>query len=585
MKKWVLRKYNGDTEKMSEVLGISPILAQVLLNRGINSKMDADKYLRISENDFNDISQMKHMDNAIEFIIQSIKDNKRILLYGDYDVDGVTSTTIMYKTLKSINADVEYYIPDREREGYGLNRKAIEGFKGRVDVLITLDNGIASLEENKLIMDLGMKLVVIDHHEVPLNDDIEVGVVGDFVIDAKQSACNYPFKQMCTAGLAFRFSKRIYEKLEMDFLIENEAYIFAMIGTICDIVDLKEDNRIIVKKGMELINSNNTNEGLMELMRGKSIFGKKIDVFHIGFVIGPCINASGRLKRASLAVDLFTSDNPEEIEELARELISLNEERKMLTEEATARAIEQVENSDIKNDKVFVLYDRQIHESIAGIVAGRIKDKYYHPTIVLTKGEEYVKGSARSIPVYDIFQGLSQVKKYFERFGGHAMAAGLSLKEENLDSFKKELNENATLTEEDFQEIIALDEKLELDQITYELYREISTLKPFGKDNKQPLFGTVKAEVNDIRIIEDKNTIIFTFKINDHRNIKGISFGQVSDFYEAISLKFSPYVQNKIKNGMVRNVDLALDIVYYIEVNEFRGDISLQLKIGDFKLA
>ncbi|MFV0503666.1 MAG: single-stranded-DNA-specific exonuclease RecJ [Lachnospirales bacterium] len=586
MSNWVIRKKTGDVKNMAKLINKSEIFCQVLLNRNINTKRRLNNFMQLSYE--HDISTMKDLNKAIEMIIEAIGKNKKITLYGDYDVDGVTSTTIFYKSLMTLEANVTYYIPHREKEGYGLNKRAIEEFyNDGIDLLITLDNGIASLEENRYIKELGIDLIVIDHHEAPRveGSTVEIEPMGDAIIDPKQSVCDYPFKQMCTAGLVYQISKYLFYKLNKEFIIDKELNIFSMIGTFCDIVDLKEDNRIIASLGLDLLNKNkNINIGLHALLKEKSIYKDEIREYHIGFIIGPCINASGRLSEATLAVKLFTTDDQEEATNIAKELVALNEERKKLTDEAIDNAIRVVEE-EIKDEKVYVIYDGTIHESIAGIVAGRIKDKYYHPTIVLTNGEESLKGSARSIECYNIFDALSQCKKYFLRFGGHSMAAGLSLSKENLEIFKNEINRNANLTSKDFIEIIPIDMPLPLESVSYELAKELELLKPFGKDNKQPIFGSKNIKILELRLIEEKNTIIFTLEVNEYRNIKAISFGKVSNFIEVLENKFTSYEVNKIKKGILRNVDLKIDIVYYIDINEYKNNFSVQLKVKDFRLS
>ncbi len=583
MKKWVLRKTKGNYELMSKAMCINKNLAQVLLNRGITKKVDIENFLNASLSKFYDFKKALGVTEGVNLIFNSIKSEKKIFIYGDYDCDGIMSTTILYKGLKKLGADVSFYIPHREKEGYGLNIAAISKLKSLgAQLIITCDNGIASIEENNFIIDEGIELLVIDHHEPPL-EEIKRNYI---VIDPKQSQCQYEFKEMCAAGLSFRFIYELFNFFNINFDLHDELLIFAMIATFCDIVDLKGDNRIIGKIGLEYINSEkNTNLGLQELIKVKGIDDKKLTNYHVGFIIGPCVNASGRLDRATLAVELFTSDSEEVCSDIAVRLYELNEERKQYTESAQKETIELLENSDVINDKVFVLYNNNVHESIAGIVAGRIKETYYHPVIVITDGEEGLKGSARSIESYNIFEEMSKCQKYFTKFGGHSMAAGVSLPLENLEDFRKEINDNCNLTNEDFCEIIPIDNQLEIEEVTYRLAEELGGLRPFGKGNKEPLFGTIGAKVEEIRIIEDKNTIIFTFFGGEgNRPVKGLSFGQVDYFKSMVIEKHGPYIGEKIFKGVLRNIDLIIDIVYYIDINEYNNNVSVQMKLKDFRM-
>ncbi|MDE6357472.1 MAG: DHH family phosphoesterase, partial [Eubacteriales bacterium] len=363
-------------------------------------------------------------------------------VYGDYDVDGVTSTVILYKGLKKIGADVIHYIPDREEEGYGLNKEAIDEIRNiGVSLILTCDNGIASIDEIKYIKEMKMDIIVLDHHE-PRYIELENGEkediipIADAIVNPKQKSCTYPFKALCAGGISYKFIKGFYEYIEVD---ENfdEYLTFASIATICDIVDLLDENRIIAKKGLEILNNNKKiNKGLYEIIKLNNLEEKQIDEGDYGFKIGPCINASGRLESALKAVELFTEEDDKKIKILAEELIQLNNERKELTSKAVEEILISVENSDYKNDKVLVIYNPELHESIAGIVAGRIKEKYYKPTFVITKSKDGAKGSGRSIPTYNMFEEMLKCQEFFTKFGGHKMAAGLSLKEENIDNFR-----------------------------------------------------------------------------------------------------------------------------------------------------
>ncbi len=590
MAKWVLQdKQANDLSRMAEVLNISESVAQVLVNRGINTRNKATSFLNPNYNDIKTFSQAKDVDLACEILYRNIKNGSRICIYGDYDVDGVSSTTIMLKGLKGLFSEIklEYYIPDREKDGYGLSVKTAEILieKG-YDLVITCDNGISSIEEVKLLKSKGIEVIIIDHHEPPVVDGKEVVPCADAVIDPKQSDCEYGFREMCTGGLTYTFMKFFADKYGLSLENEKELNVFGMIASVCDIVPLTEDNRAIVKNGLELLNgSNDLNKGILKLLEKKSLLEKNISVYTIGFVIGPCINASGRLELASHAVELFTSDDTEVIEDLAEKLVVLNEERKDLTKKAVDNVISNIENSEIINDKVFVVLDEEIHESVAGIVAGRVKEKFYHPTIVLTRGHDCAKGSARSIVGYNIFEAMTEVKEYFRKFGGHSMAAGLSLDYDKIDDFRKAINQNCQLGVDDFEETIIVEKEIKMRDITFETARQIEVLEPFGAGNKEPLFLSRRLKVENLKISEEKNYVRATFKDDSsYQNIQGIGFGFADRFIEEVKEKFDEYTANKILNGVLRSVDLFVDLVYNIEVNEYRGNYSVQVQIKDFKL-
>lgn len=593
MARWSLKKRNPNTKIIEKSFNINEILAQILLNRRIYTRESLDNFLNPTLNKLNDISEMNGVKDAIKIIINSMKNNEKIVIYGDYDVDGVMSTTILYKGLKSIYPEIQYYIPNRELEGYGLNKNAIRNFKAEeIDLIITCDNGIASLEEIELTNNLKIKTIIIDHHEpyfiIDEKTETKVNVLpkATIIIDPKKDKCKYPFKMLCAASICYKFIKELYNYIDKDFIYTEEFLVLAMIATFCDIVDLVDENRIIAKQGLEILNNNkNINLGLKALLEEKNILDSTINNYTIGFILGPCINATGRLNEATIAVKLFTTSDKVLAKELAKNLSQLNEKRKSLTQLSINKTTEKIEELKINEHNVVVFYEEETHESLAGIVAGRLKDKYYKPVIVLTKGESLVKGSGRSIEGYNLFDELFKCKHLFERFGGHAMAAGLSLKEENIDSFRTLINKNCKLTEEDYQETIVVDMELKLDDVTFLLATEIETLEPYGKGNKTPIFGTKNILPKELRVIENKNTIIFTFETEkQNRNIKGIYFGDVKVFENKILEIYEEYETNKILNGILRNNNFYMDIVYSININEFRDNISVQLLIKDFRV-
>ncbi|MCL2851702.1 MAG: single-stranded-DNA-specific exonuclease RecJ [Defluviitaleaceae bacterium] len=597
MTKWVLRQEAANIELMSQTLKISKTMAQVMVNRGIRTKNTALRFLNPSFADMHDALEMKGMKEALEVVAQSIARCEKIVIYGDYDADGVMSTVILFKTLSRLGADVRYYIPERVEEGYGLNMTAVEGISGsRVDLIITCDNGVAAQDEIAEARKRGMKVVVIDHHEPGFVED-DTGARSDIVpdadaiIDPKQADCAYPFKSLCAGGLAYKFSKALHEYVGRPFQDERgfaeEALALAMIATICDIVDLYGENRVIVQRGLLAINRNKAlNTGLGALIEAKGYTQREIDATSIGFIIGPCINASGRLEHARYAVDLFTTDDLDEARELADWLVRLNESRRGLTLSAFESADAQIGASGLPDDDVLVIYDPSIHESVAGIVAGRIKDKYYKPTIVITDSEDCLKGSARSIEGYNIFEELYKCRDLFIRFGGHAMAAGLSINRGNLDALRSRLNDGFSLAGDDLVPKMCYDSQLEIGDITYELAEELARLEPFGKSNRAPLFCSRGQKLQELRVIEAKNTVIMTLAPNgSYRKVKGISFGMVPTLRNMLQGRLSPELASAIMSGDTRRTDLLFDLLYELEIDEYNGNVSVQMRIRDMKLS
>ena len=594
MPKWVLKQEEANIELMSQTLRISKAMSQVLVNRGIRTKNTAIRFLNPSYSDFHDTLEMKDMRAGLEIVSRSITAGEKIVIYGDYDADGVMSTVILFKTLTRLGADVLYYIPERVEEGYGLNMSAIAGIADSgVKLIVTCDNGIASKDEIAAAHSLGMKVVVIDHHEPGFTQDDDgvrhdISPEADAVIDPKQGDCEYPFKSLCAGGLAYKFAKALYAYMGEDFAADEEEYlVFAMIATICDIVELHDENRVIVYEGLAALNRNKAvNIGLGALLDAKGYTQRQIDATAVGFIIGPCINASGRLEHARFAVDLFVSEDAEEVCRDAEWLVKLNDSRRTLTKDAFDSADAQLAASGILDDNVLVVYDASIHESVAGIVAGRLKDKYYKPAIVITEGEECLKGSARSIEGYNIFEEMYKNSDLFVRFGGHAMAAGLSIKRENVDELRRRLNTDFNLTGDDLLPKIYYDGELEIGDITYDLAKELLMLEPFGKDNRAPLFCSRNQTIQELRVIEGKNTIIMTFIPNGgYRKVKAVNFGTIAQLRQMLHEHLPAEEAEAIMAGEQRRTDLPFDLLYEIELDEYNGNVSVQMRIKDFKVS
>lgn len=480
MSKWFIRPCKVDIGNMCRKMGINVPLALALQSKGLNTPKKVKDYFNTENYNFGDITKLIGVKRSFEIIEKAINERKKIFIYGDYDVDGVTSTVILYKSLKALGADVFYYIPNRVKDDYGLNVNAIERLieKG-MDLLITCDNGIAAIEEIKYAKEKGIDVVIYDHHEPVIKDGKEVLPEADSVTDAKIENCGYDFTVMCAGGLCYRVMKAFYEYLGEKYTLEEEMVIFAGIATVCDVVDLIGENRAIAKRSLELINANIENTGLKHLVDINSL--ESVNEFHYGFVLGPCINACGRLEDASIAVELFIEENENRASELALKLFELNAERKAITLDSTEKIIDEVENSTLIEDKVLVVYDKELHESIAGIVAGRLKERYNKPAIVLTRAENGVKGSCRSIDKYNIFEALNNEKEYLGKFGGHKLAAGLSLPEENVEKFRCSINQHCSLKEEDFEQVYYIDGQLPFDFISIDGVEELDIMHPLAQ--------------------------------------------------------------------------------------------------------
>ncbi|APC41203.1 single-stranded-DNA-specific exonuclease RecJ [Clostridium estertheticum] len=587
-KKWLLRNTSKDVISLANKSGVSPVVAKILINRGFDNEIDIRKFMRASIDDLYDPFLMKDMEKAIYIIKLAIENKEKIVVYGDYDADGVTSTVIMYKGLKRSGANVEYYVPDREHEGYGINSDRIrklndEGFK----VVLTCDNGIAAIEQVKLAKELGLIVIITDHHELQF-DENESGErtfklpPADAVINPKQKECNYPFKNLCGAGIAFKFVQALFIKIGIDVKFANEFIEIAGIGTICDVVDLVDENRIIAKNALDML-TNTKNLGLRCLKEMLSINDKEIKCYHVGFQIGPCINATGRLESAAISVELLLCEEENRAKELAKTLFDLNKKRQEMTTENVEEVIELIHNSTFKNDKVLVIYKDTIHESIAGIVAGRVRETFNVPTIILTKGKETPKGSARSIKEYNLFEELIKCKELLEKFGGHPMAAGLSIKEENIENLRQKLNLICTLTDEDIKPKIRIDQRMPLGKINYEMINELEQLEPFGKGNSSPLLAEKNIPILKIDILgKSANTIKIKCVIPGlNKTIDGIFFNRVDEFIEMLKERYGEEHMNYLTNPR----GLKLDLIYSPQINEYNGRKSIQLKILEFQLS
>lgn len=586
MENWVLLRKGADFQHISEKFHISPRVASLIRNRDAIGDDAIEKYLNGTIADLYDGMLMKDMDKAVAVLGEKIKENAKIRIIGDYDIDGIQSTYILLEGFRMLGADVDSDIPDRMKDGYGLNRNLIDrALEADVDTIVTCDNGIAAAEEIAYAKSMGMTIVVTDHHEVPYT---EIGAgrryilpEADAVVDPKQEDCTYPFKGLCGAAVAYKLVEALMEAMgkdaeDADYLMENVA-----IATIGDVMDLVDENRIFVKQGLDML-KRTENLGLKALMGCTGVNVDKLSPYHIGFVIGPCMNASGRLDTAKRALELLEAKKVAEADLLAGDLKALNDSRKDMTAQAVEEAFIQVENSELKDADVLVVYLPECHESLAGIVAGRIREKYYRPVFVLTKGAEGLKGSGRSIETWHMYEGLNRVKHLLSKFGGHKMAAGLSMPEENLEQFRKEINEKSGITPEDLNEKIAIDMQLPFECVNEKFIGELAVLEPFGKGNARPVFAERQVQVESARILgKNKNVLKLQVKDLHGTRMDAMYFGDVNTFVEYVREKFGDIACECLLRGHGHGIVMAF--TYYPDINEYQGVRTPQIVILNYK--
>lgn len=555
---------------IGERFGIDQVTARIIRNRDVIGEKAIEKYLHGSRKDFYSPWLLKDMEKAVAILQEKIENRNRIRIIGDYDIDGVMSTYILLESLRGLGCDVDMMIPNRITDGYGINEHLIEQAwqEGR-DTIITCDNGIAAVTQIRKAKDLGMTVIVTDHHEVPFEDlegeRKEILPPADAIVNPKQKACSYPFAGLCGAVVAMKVMEALYEKMAPEVDLVDKMLPFAGIATIGDVMDLQDENRILVKEGLQRLH-HTTNLGLQELIRVNNLEPENISPYHIGFILGPCLNASGRLDTAKRALQLLLADSREEAAVLAGDLKNLNESRKEMTAQGLEKAIEQVESTSMMEDTVLVVFLPECHESLAGIIAGRLRERYHKPSFVLTRGEEGVKGSGRSIESYSMYEKLCECKEYLTKFGGHPMAAGLSLEEENVERFRRKLNEQSGLTEEDLVEKVTIDVPMPIHYIRKDLVQELSLLEPFGKGNEKPLFAQKNLWVSQMRVF-GKNRNVVKMRLTDENGypMDGVYFGNGDEFAE---------------EGRGKR---KISIVYYPDINMYQGRESLQVIIRHYQ--
>lgn len=569
--KWMLYTKRAEFEKISARFNISPVLARIIINRDIKEE-DFSIFLQNDLKLMHNAEALTGIEKAYEIIMEEIESKRKIRVVGDYDIDGVCSSYILVKALKYFGANVDVKIPDRIKDGYGINDNIInDAANDGVSMIITCDNGIAAHSQMELARRLGIKVIITDHHEVYQEDGKDLLPVANVVINPKRSDCDYPFKSICGGLVAYKLMEYIYERLYSKKIYDDEKltdlFEVAAIATIGDVMPLVDENRILVKNGLKSL-MHTKNLGLQALIKVTGMEGKKLTAYSIGFVLGPCLNAGGRLENALIALNMFMAESEEEAMKYASHLKELNDERKDLTLKNVKRAIETAENEYSDND-ILVIYLDDCHESIAGIIAGRVREAIGKPAIILTEAfgeEDMIKGSGRSIESYNMFEALYEVKDIFVKFGGHHMAAGMSLKKERLDEFRERLNENSKLCDEDFVQKIWIDIALPFSYLSLDFVRELDKLEPFGNKNEKPKFARKDIKIISKTILgKNKNVVKMVLEDVDKTAVEAIYFGDGEEFFKSIQDK------------------KTIDIIYYPDINEYGGRESLQIVISNYR--
>lgn len=569
MEKWMVYNKKADFQKIGSEFGIDPVIARLIRNRDIQDMKEIRSYLYGTLAEIPSPWKMKDMERAVQILQKKITQKKKIRIIGDYDIDGVTATCILLKGLKRLNANVDTYIPDRVKDGYGMHEQLIDkALEDGIDTILTCDNGIAAAAEIEYAKKEGLTVIVTDHHDIPFRDteDGRIWIIpkADAVVNPKQNDCLYPNKNICGAVVAWKLIWALYERLGID---SDEIWDFlelAAIATVGDDMDLQGENRIIVKEGLKKLSSTSF-EGLKALICVNNLEGAEITAYHVGFVIGPCINASGRLDTAARSLELLLADNMEDAMKLADDLYDLNQSRKAMTEQGKEQAIQSIEENNLGKDRVLVVYLPDCHESLAGIIAGRIREAYNKPVFVLTKGADGVKGSGRSIEAYSMYEELVKCSDLLTQFGGHPMAAGLSMEEKNVELFRRRLNDNCTLTEQDLIPKIMIDVPMPISYLSKKLTEQLKVLEPFGKGNSKPLFAQKNLRAVGIRVL-GRNRNVAKMLLIDENGIKmdAVYFGEAQEFVDFVQAHDT------------------ISVTYYPEINVFQGRENLQVVIKNY---
>lgn len=594
MAKWMVSAKKADFNGIAARFGIDPVIARIIRNRDVEGEEAIEKFLHGATSDLYAPSLLKDVEKAAALLCEKTREKKKIRVIGDYDIDGVCASYILIACLEQCGAAADVVIPHRIQDGYGLNDRLIEeAAEECVDTILTCDNGIAALSQIALAKRLGMTVIVTDHHEVPYEvqadgSRVETMPAADAVVDPKQDACTYPYKGICGAVVSYKLMEVYLEKMtqagalsvaEAEALLQ-ELLAFAGFATVGDVMELTDENRILVRYGLRQI-ERSANPGLRALLTVNELTQKRLTGYHVGFVLGPCLNATGRLDTAARALAMFRTKEEAEAVTIAGELKALNDSRKEMTLLGTQQAMEQIENTSLKEDKVLVVFLPDCHESLAGIIAGRIRERYHRPVFVLTRGEEGVKGSGRSIEAYHMYDKMSECKELYTKYGGHKMAAGVSMPEENVETFRTYLNVHSGLTDEDLVEIIHIDVPMPMSYVTPELVRQLSLLEPFGNGNPKPVFAQKNVRVCRGRIL-GKNRNVGKYRVADEngREYDMMYFGDLEQWHAFLSAHFGQEETDRLYAG--GSAAIVVSVIYYPDINVYRGVESLQMVMQDY---
>lgn len=567
MSKWLVYTKKADFKAIEEKFGIDQVIARIMRNRDVCTEEEIARYLTGSVEKLHSPYLLKDAEKSVDILIQKIQNSKKIRIIGDYDIDGICSITILYKALKKAGADVDYVVPHRIIDGYGINEHLIDhAISEGINTIITCDNGIAAINQIHYAKEHHVTVIVTDHHDIPFVEEEGqkrlLSSEADAIVDPKQPECAYPFDKICGAVVALKLVQILYDKLELNQADLKEYTELAAVATVGDVVDLKDENRVIVKQGLQWI-ATTANKGLRALVESCQLDITHLSAYHIGFIIGPCLNASGRLDTAQRAIELLLCDHPAQAHSMAEELRELNDERKNMTDTEAKKAVELVEGSELAEDHVLVVYLPECHESVAGIIAGRLREHFYKPAIVITNASEGAKGSGRSIEGYNMFEEISKCGGLLTKFGGHPMAAGLSLPKENIELFRRKLNENEALTEKELTPVIWIDVPMPVGYVTMRLVEQLHVLEPFGKGNEKPVFADKNLTVRSANIIgKNRNVLKMKLESADGRLVDAIQF--------------------KVEDENIPLRGQKISIVYYPDINEYQGNRSLQFVIQEW---
>ncbi len=577
--KWVVAAKKADFGAIGEHFGIDPVIARIMRNRDLTDIDEMEIYLHGGREDLFDPHLLKDADRAAAILGEKIRQGRRIRIIGDYDIDGIMSTYILSQAMERIGADADTVIPDRVQDGYGLNEHLVtQAASDGIDTILTCDNGIAAVEQVRLAKELGMTVIVTDHHEIPHGEL----PAADAIVNPKQQDCNYPFSGLCGAAVAFKLVQVLYAQEGIPVGEADRFLEFAGFATVGDVMDLNGENRVLAKLGISMLRETG-NLGMRALILRKKVDPKRLTSYHIGFVLGPCLNASGRLETAQLSLQLLTCSDAVQAAVMAEKLSDINDTRKQMTEQAVLEARSLIDENGYDRDRVMVLFLPDCHESLAGLVAGKIRESYHRPVLVVTRAEECCKGSGRSIPEYSMFEEMSRCADLFIKFGGHPMAAGFSIEEDNIAPLRKRLNDLAALTDEDLMPTVHIDMVMPIDYVRMDLIRQLELLEPFGKGNEKPVFADRDLEITSLRILGKEGRVIRMRLMSPQgRSMDAVYFGDPENLRLSLEQKYDILTAEDTVAGKCTH-HASLNFTYYPEIDDYFDEPRIQLKITGFR--